>query len=78
MASLNSRASVSATLERISSTGDDVSRILNQGGNIDTAIDLLRAAIENLTRINRRGHGARKSEIPRGLHTPARTSAYRL
>ena len=44
MASLNSRASVSATLERISSTGDDVSRILN-GGNIDTAIDLLRAAI---------------------------------
>ena len=51
MASLNSRASVSATLERISSTGDDVSRILNQGGNIDTAIDLLRAAIANLTRI---------------------------
>ena len=52
MASLNSRASVSATLERISSTGDDVSRILNQGGNIDTAIDLLRAAIANLTRIS--------------------------
>ena len=47
MASLNSRASVFATLERISSTGDDVSRILNQGGNIDTAIDLLRAAIAN-------------------------------
>ena len=53
MAFLNySRASVSATLERISSTGDDVSRILNQGGNIDTAIDLLRAAIANLTRIS--------------------------
>ena len=57
MASLNSRASVSAssvsaTLERISSTGDDVSLILNQGGNIDTAIDLLRAAIANLTRIS--------------------------
>ena len=52
MASLNSRASVSATLERISSTGDDVSRILNQGGNIDMAIDLLRAAIANLTQIS--------------------------
>ena len=52
MASLNSRASVSATLERISSTGDDVSRILNQGGNTDNAIDLLRAAITNLTRIS--------------------------
>ena len=52
MASLNSRASVSATLERISSTGDDVSRILNQGGNIDSAIDLLRAAIANLTQIS--------------------------
>ena len=51
MASLNSRASASATLARISSTSDDVSRVLNQGGNIDTAIDLLRAAIANLTRI---------------------------
>ena len=38
MASLNSRASVSATLGRISSTGDGVSRMLNQGGTIDTAI----------------------------------------
>ena len=52
MAYLNSRASVSATLECISSTGDDVPRILNQAGNIDTAIDLLRAAIANLTRIS--------------------------
>ena len=55
MASLNSRAKrsgASATLERMSSIGDDVSRILNQGGNIDTAINLLRAAIANLTRIS--------------------------
>ena len=52
MESLNSRASVSATLERISSTGEDVSRILNQGGNIDKAIDLLLPAIANFTRIS--------------------------
>ena len=55
MASVNSRASVSATLDRISSIGDDVSRILNKGGRFGDISNSANSHLQfNMSAMNRR------------------------